>query len=207
MPNPFFIQNPATNFVIDIAENRAQSGHLDAFNKKDEGNSNQLWTLVPFIMLSYINYYFLQNPQTGLVIAIDGPGVNNEGKLEGKLNAPSKLLVKQKLDAGSTGAFGDGATKNWSQLWGFLPDGLGHYWIVNPPSQFVIDIAEGNRPINALPAGTLLDAYTQKTGAPRDSNQLWTFVPQKGDPPISVPSLPERRAPIEPPQTGHPVQK
>ena len=34
MPNPFFIQNPATKFVIDIAENPAQSGDLDAFNKK-----------------------------------------------------------------------------------------------------------------------------------------------------------------------------
>jgi Ricin-type beta-trefoil lectin domain-like len=203
MPSPFFIQNPATKFVIDIAENPAQSGDLDAFTKK--GSLNQLWTFVSFGMVSYVNYYFLENPQTGLVIAIDGPGVTSEGTLEGKLTAPAKLLVKPKLDAGSTGAFGDGYPKNWNQLWGFLPDGLGHYWIVNPPSQFVIDIAEGNRPI--LLPGTLLDAYTQKTGAPRDSNQLWTFIPQDGNPPVSVPPLPSRRAPVVPPQTGNPVQK
>lgn len=169
MPNPFFIQNPATKFVIDIAENPAQSGDLDAFNKKSsrEGYVNQLWTFVPFTMLSYINYYFIQNPQTGLVIAIDGPGVNSEGILKGELKAPAKLFVKPiMLDPGSTGAFGDGDPKNWNQLWGFLPDGLGHYWIVNPSSQFVIDIAEGNRPISALRPGTLLDAYTQKTGTP-----------------------------------------
>jgi hypothetical protein len=150
MPNPFFIQNPATKFVIDIAENPAQSGDLDAFNKKSsrEGYVNQLWKFVPFTMLSYINYYFIQNPQTGLVIAIDGPGVNSEGILKGELKAPAKLFVKPiMLDPGSTGAFGDGDPKNWNQLWGFLPDGLGHYWIVNPSSQFVIDIAEGNRPL------------------------------------------------------------
>ena len=198
MSSPFFIQNPTTKFVIDIAENPAESGDLDAFNKKGSGEGflNQLWTFVPFNMASYINYYFLQNPQTGLVIAIDGPGVNSAGALEGKLKAPAKLLVKPKLDQGSTGAFGDGDPENWSQLWGFLPDGLGHYWIVNPPSQFVIDIAEGNRPINAVPPGTLLDAYTQKTGAPRNANQLWTFIPQDGDPPIPVPPIPTRRAPV-----------
>ena len=50
------------------------------------------------------------------------------------------------------------------------------FYIWNPATKFVIDIAEGGS--GAKPtAGRMLDAYTKKTSAPQNANQLWTYVP------------------------------
>jgi hypothetical protein len=213
MPDAIFlIKNPTTKFVIDIAQNPAQSGRVDAFtlNNPPSGSSNQLWTFVPFNKLSYVNYYFLQNPQTDLVIEIEGPGVSSDGTLKGPLTHPAKLLAKPIKGPGSTGAIGEGEPANWNQLWGLLPVPAesGQYWIVNPTSGFAIDIAEGEHPLSAVTAGALLDAYPQKKSTPQNSNQLWTFMDQSGNPLTHLKGPAARVIPhTPPPPPGNPVQK
>ena len=199
-PPGFFIRNPWTGLVIDIAEARLQAGEkppartpLDAFTQKTEGNSNQLWTFVAASVKGWEFVYFLQNPWTGLVIEINLAGVPVIGPIPAgtpldanTMNAPSGLDV--------------GAPAKANQLWGFVPDpdGSGNYFISNFISpfvgnSFVIDIAEGGSG-EKPPAGRLLDAHPQKTSAQGNLNQLWRFVDSSGNA-VTVPP-PTRPSPI-----------
>ena len=186
MPS-FFIRNPWTGLVIDIAEAKLRGEKppaltaLDAFTQKTQGNSNQLWTFVPASVTGWEFVYFLQNPWTGLVIEINVTRVPAKGPIPAgthldanTMNAPSGLDV--------------GAPANANQLWGFAPDpeGSGHYFIHNVfLGGFVIDIAEGQAGGKPT-AGRVLDAYPQKTSAQGNLNQLWAFVDPSGNP-VTVP--------------------
>ena len=65
------IKNPDTGYCIDIKENSVSPGAaLDAFTVKSSDNGNQLWDLLPDPFGS--GGFFIQNPQTGFVIAIEG---------------------------------------------------------------------------------------------------------------------------------------
>jgi hypothetical protein len=65
----YIIKNPATGRCIDIGGNStARGASLDAWPEKKSNNQNQLWDLLPDPFGS--GYFFIQNPQTGLVIEI-----------------------------------------------------------------------------------------------------------------------------------------
>jgi hypothetical protein len=67
----FIIQNPETGHCIDIQENSIEAGALlDANKVKTSDNQNQLWDFLPDPFGS--GYFFIQNPQTGYVIEIEG---------------------------------------------------------------------------------------------------------------------------------------
>jgi Ricin-type beta-trefoil lectin domain-like len=72
--NYYFLQNPASNLVIDIQEASTKPGTLlDAWTKKgpDANASNQLWT---FIQSPVQNYYFIQSslsPDEAQLLVID----------------------------------------------------------------------------------------------------------------------------------------
>jgi hypothetical protein len=89
-PNYFYIQNPPSGWVIDIA--RWQSGAvtpgtlLDAYTQKQPGySSNQLWKAVPGPVP---NYFFIQSLLNHLVIDVAEHGAGAAGVKPGaNLNA------------------------------------------------------------------------------------------------------------------------
>jgi hypothetical protein len=165
MASPFFIQSIFPTMphplVIDIrGASTTPTTPLDVWWKKDasEGWNNQLWT---FVQATEINYWFLQNPASGLVIDVTG-GPN-------EYTSPGTFLDANTLNG------------NYNQVWTFLPSEVENYYFIQsalsyiPPTpeptvdSLVIDI-QGN----VEQRNTRLDVFTQK-GTDWD-NQLWTFV-------------------------------
>jgi hypothetical protein len=105
--------------------------------------------------------FYIQNPWTKLVIDI---GVNETSPARGT------LLRANALSENRPGPF---------QLWQLVvPINSQFGWnaIQNVNVNLVIDIQLKNVPENTLPpAGTRLDAWTEKEGDEGNANQLWSF--------------------------------
>lgn len=186
MPNPFYIWNPATKFVIDIAEGgsgaKPTAGRmLDAYTKKTSApqNANQLWTYVPVTAAGFENAFLLQNPWTELFIEINQKNV----AMTGPMPPGTPLDANNELPPTGPGGRDIGGPTNANQLWGFVPDpnGSGNYFIQNVWYGLVIDIREGGLKLDQLPPGTPLDAFTMKNNSPENMNQLWTLVDPSGN--------------------------
>jgi hypothetical protein len=213
MAHPFYIWNPAFKFVIDIEEKDGPpkaTAPLDAWSMKSPsvGNSNQLWQFKPGPTLNGVGYNFLVNPATSLVIEIDGTDATSYGILK-----PGASLLRVNTEFGEAGnpTYGtsadpdEGLTGNANQLWVFVPDGSGNYYIQNGMQQhFVIDIQEK---FGAPKRGVGLDAYPKKDKAQGNANQVWQFVDDNLNPITGVP--PDTLTVISnvPPQTGTSVKK
>jgi hypothetical protein len=201
----FFIQNPKTKLVIDIKLGNPAKGSgliANAQATTQLESSFQLWTFVTSNMQigALTGYYFIQNqnatlaPPTSPQFVID----IELGGLTTKLPNKGVLLdaYPQKGPEQTTGQdFGEPSNAN--QLWGFMKDTSGYYYIVNPLTGFVIDISEGAKPLGT--AGATLDGWPWKgSNVPGNVNQLWQFVPSGGngafvpDPPSVVRHLPPR---------------
>jgi hypothetical protein len=197
----FFIRNPSTKLVIDM-KNAAKGSALIANTQatKNLGNSFQLWTFVsstePINALG--GYYFIQNQNATLAPPGSPPFVVDVemGSLTTQLPKKGVFLdAYPKKGPTQTTAQDFGQPSNANQLWGFIKDTSGYYYIVNPLTDFVIDISEGSKPLGT--AGAALDGWPWKgSNVPGNANQLWEFVPNSGSgafapaPPSLVRSLP-----------------
>jgi hypothetical protein len=110
LPDPlgsphYIIKNPATGHCIDIRDNsQARGAALDAYPAKPSDNQNQLWDLLPDPFNS--GGFFLQNPQTGLVIEIEHGSVKPDAAL---IINPMRMFDKKRqlwtgMDAGGGAA-------------------------------------------------------------------------------------------------------
>src|SRR5580658_7684912 len=149
----FFIKSKLDGNVIDIQEASTKAGAgLDAYPQKPSGNDNQLWEFVADPAGS--GYFFIASKLSGNVIDIEGASTKSGTLLDAY---PKKVS----------------GTDN--QLWEFVADpaGSGYYFIKSKLNGNVVDIQGAS-----TKAGTLLDAYPQKTSS--TENQLWQFYQDPG---------------------------
>ncbi|MGA8026655.1 MAG: RICIN domain-containing protein, partial [Bryobacteraceae bacterium] len=113
-----------------------------------------LWT---FVTPDAPGICFLQNPASGLVIDIQGASTKPGTHLDAYTKKSSY--------------------PDWNnQLWTFAPSSVSEYYFIVGDGNLVIDVQGAS-----TKAGTLLDAYTQKTSSPDWDNQLWTFIDEDGN--------------------------
>jgi len=145
--------------VIDIEGNSTNAGaNLDAYTPKVDAPSlgtggkpvsaNQAWEILPDPAGS--SFYIIKNPATGHCIDIKEASQNAGAALD---------------------AWTEKKSKNENQLWCFLPDpfGSGSYFIQNPQTGYVIEIANGS-----TAAGALLVVNHRRIFG--NNHQLWSGV-------------------------------